>query len=110
SLRPIAPAGSLVLTADTLCVDGGGELIGQPGDRADARRMLAGFRDRTHEVVTGVALLGPGEAEPTTFADTAAVRFGSISDAMLEAYLDSGEWRGKAGGYNLVDRQRDGWP
>ena len=109
---------TVILAADTLCVTcggtsgGGGELIGKPRDRDDARAMLTSFANGVHAVVTGVALLGvgPEDAGPITFADTAHVSVGELTDALLEPYLTSGGWQGKAGAYNLFDRQADGWP
>ena len=44
------------------------------------------------------------------FADTARVRVGALPDALLEEYLASGLWRGKAGAYNLTERVEAGWP
>jgi len=103
---------ALILAADTLCVTTEGELIGKPRDRDDARAMLTSFANSVHAVVTGVALLGAGleDARPVTFADTAHVSIGDLTDALLEPYLTSGGWQGKAGAYNLFDRQADGWP
>lgn len=100
----------LLLAADTICVNEMGELIGQPSSRADAKQMIQSFVNRTHDVVTGVALLHEAEGQTMCFADTAVVLFGDLSDAQLDAYLDTQQWHGKAGGYNLFDRQRDGWP
>lgn len=44
------------------------------------------------------------------FADRAVVRVGPISDEQIEAYVASGNWRGKAGAYNLSERIEAGWP
>ncbi len=123
---------AILLAADTLCVSLSpgreGALIGKPRDRADALSMLQAFMDTDHAVVSGVALIAVGvdtrthpttadpgrdiEAGPTatTFADTAIVTFGRVPAPDLERYLDTDHWRGKAGGYNLFDRQRAGWP
>ncbi len=110
SLAGARPPGGVILAADTICVGPRDELIGQPATRADAAAMLRGFLGVWHEVVTAVALLGDGDAEPTGFADTARVRLEHPGEAAMNHYLDSGQWRGKAGGYNLFDRQDDGWP
>ncbi|MCX5662395.1 MAG: Maf family protein [Planctomycetota bacterium] len=66
--------------------------------------------ERSHDVVTGVALLGADDVQPERFADAAVVNMRRVAAGDLEEYLDSGQWRGKAGGYNLFDRQRAGWP
>ena len=101
---------TIILTADTLCVAPGGQLLGQPGDVIQADTMLHSFQNATHDVVTGIVL---GSADGTvlaTLSDRATVHFGRVSAKQMQAYLTSGAWRGKAGGYNLFDRQAAGWP
>ena len=71
--------------------------------------MIRSFADDTHAVVTGVAIVDSA-GEPTVFHDTATVTLRGLSDAAIDAYLDTDAWRGKAGGYNLFDRQGAGWP
>lgn len=44
------------------------------------------------------------------FEDSTIVSMGMPSDSELGAYLDSGSWKGKAGGYNLSERIDAGWP
>lgn len=103
---------ALILAADTICVDAAGVLVGKPRDYDHARAMLQGFINSEHRVLTGVALLPvamPGQALES-FVDVARVRFGTIEDRSLDDYLGSDDWRGKAGGYNLFDRQAAGWP
>ncbi|HWG06628.1 MAG TPA: Maf-like protein [Beijerinckiaceae bacterium] len=60
-------------------------------------RLLSG---RTHRVYTGVALITPKGAERRRLVET-RVRFKRLSSGEIEAYLASGEWRGKAGGYAI---------
>ena len=96
------------IAADTICVADGG-ILGKPGDALEARRMLQRLQGGVHLTMTGVCLLKPGCAREFVL-DAAKVEFGMIDDTELQAYLDSGEWQGKAGGYNLVDRQAAGWP
>jgi septum formation protein len=112
SLAPKIDGQALILAADTICVDDVGELVGKPHDREHARQMVRSFIQAEHRVITGVALLFVG-ADVTTiesFADTAFVRFGSVGDEQLDDYLATDDWQGKAGGYNLFDRQAAGWP
>jgi len=101
---------TVILAADTICIGADGSPLGQPRNRDDARAMLRSFIGQMHDVVTGVAVVGPHDAEATAFADTAAVNMGHIDANELNAYLDSDHWRDKAGGYNLFDRQAAGWP
>ena len=44
------------------------------------------------------------------FEDSTLLRMGTPSDEDIEAYLASGSWEGKAGGYNLSERIEAGWP
>ncbi|MEM1353403.1 MAG: Maf family protein [Planctomycetota bacterium] len=115
SLARTLSSPALILAADTLCVDHHNRLVGKPRDRDHARAMLRGFANRDHAVVTGVAIqvAGPGQfraGETRAFTDRAVVSFGEVSAQTIEAYLDLDQWRGKAGGYNLFDRQAAGWP
>ncbi|RMH09813.1 MAG: septum formation protein Maf [Planctomycetota bacterium] len=99
----------LILAADTICVMDG-KIIGQPVDEEDARRILELFRDAEHEVLTGVALLNTRTGQRDLFVDVARVRVGHITDEQIDTYLASGQWRGKAGAYNLSERLEAGWP
>lgn len=98
-----------VLAADTVCVQDGC-ILGQPSSAADARRMLHAMRDQTHETLTGLCLISLVDRRRWLLVDRAIVRFGRVSDEEIEAYVGSGEWRGKAGAYNLQDRVQAGWP
>jgi septum formation protein len=111
SLAPgLGGTAAVVLGADTVVVATDGTLLGQPADRDDARRMLHMLMGATHRVVTGVALLKrPGAQAPVVFADSTQVRIGPVGDAELSAYLAGGDWRGKAGAYNLGEL-RGRWP
>lgn len=110
SLRGHVPADSVILAADTICVGMDDELIGQPKDRDDAERMIRHFMQQTHGVVTGAALLTHNMDTPQILTDRTDVTLGALSDVQLAEYLNTDGWRGKAGGYNLFDRQADGWP
>lgn len=102
-------AGTIVLGADTVVIKAG-VLIGKPSDAADAGRIIRLLRAGEHRVVTGVALLCPGTGRRLIFADSATVRVGELSDDHIERYVASGNWKGKAGGYNLFERSDAGWP
>lgn len=105
----------LVLGADTVCVKDG-ELIGQPLDAADAERIIRKLENGSHEVITGVALVPAGAAAAgggevrELFVDRARVRVGTIGEPAIREYIQSGQWRGKAGAYNLRERIEAGWP
>jgi septum formation protein len=98
----------LVLGADTVCV-AHGEILGQARSAADARRMLHLLRNDTHVTITGVCLIDLASGSRTMFVDQTRVHIGRINDRQIEDYLASGEWKGKAGAYNLSERQAAGW-
>lgn len=104
-----AGPGRVVLGADTACVQDG-RLIGTPRDADEAVDILRGFVGRTHDVVTGVALIDTTTQERRMFAERATVTFGEIPEAALAEYAASGRWQGKAGAYNLAERMEAGWP
>ncbi len=110
SLRPAVARDALLLAADTICIGIDGRLIGTPETPEQAETTLRGFVGAAHDVVTGVALVRTRDDRWWFDSDTATVTWGQIGGDALTDYLATGEWRGKAGGYNLFDRQRAGWP
>lgn len=88
----------LVLTADTV-VAVGRRILGKPADEAEAVRFLLLLSGRRHRVITGVALRH-GDRLWTRRVE-AQVKFKRLSDEEVSAYIRSGEWRGKAGGYAI---------
>lgn len=91
----------LVVGADTVVVING-EILGQPRDDDDARRMLRLLSGRWHEVLTGVALLQA--AQVVVEHETTRVRFADMSAEEIEWYVSTGEPRGKAGAYGIQGR------
>jgi septum formation protein len=90
-----------VLSADTtLEIDG--EIIGKPDDAAHAFRILRGLSGREHRVLTCVALANGAELRQRLSIST--VRMRELSDAEIQAYIDSGEPFGKAGAYGIQGR------
>ncbi len=91
--------GSMILSADT--VVGLGRRILPKAEMLDEAsyclRLLSG---RNHRVYTGLTLVTPSGAMRHRLVET-RVRFKRLSQEEMEAYLASGEWRGKAGGYAI---------
>jgi len=90
-----------VLGADTV-VALGGQVLHKPADAADARRMLGALSRARHAVITGVALLGPGPRRRIA-SERTWVRMRPMSEAEIAAYVDCGEWEGKAGAYAIQE-------
>jgi septum formation protein len=91
--------GALVIGCDTdVVIDG--MALGKPADVGRAREFLGLLSGRTHEVLSGLAVLGPGEGEERSGTCASRVTFAEIG-ADAERYLASGEWRDRAGGYAI---------
>jgi septum formation protein len=87
-----------ILAADTVVVVDG-QVVGKPGNAADAARMLRMLSARTHDVITGVCLRGEGFADVRS--ESTRVQFLELSDAEIGGYVASGESMDKAGAYGI---------
>jgi septum formation protein len=101
-----------VLGADTIVIVDG-EILGKPRDSADAARMLRLLSARTHQVVTGVCLVGPrlktGDQQPEAgFEDirseTTLVTVDPLGNDDIHSYVSTGEPTDKAGAYAIQGR------
>ncbi len=91
---------ALVLGADTVIVYRG-RVIGKPADPADARAILSELAGDSHEVVTGISLIGPGIAR--NFTVKTAVRFRPYGPETIERYLQLVSVLDKAGAYAIQE-------
>ncbi len=99
--RARARPGELVLGADTeVVVDE--HVYGKPADAAEARATLQALSGRDHEVMTGIAVAEDGSERSDVAVTT--VRFRALSEAEVDWYLATGEWRERAGGYAIQAR------
>jgi septum formation protein len=98
-----------VLGADTIVIVDA-EILGKPRDAADAARMLRVLSGRTHQVTTGVCLLGPERTknQKNGFEDvrseTTIVAVEALSDDDIRSYISTGEPMDKAGSYAIQGR------
>ncbi len=99
--RSVHRADRLTLGVDTTVVLDG-RVYGKAADRADAARVLGELAGRTHTVVSGLCLLGP-EFELVE-DDATEVTFRKVSPELLDLYVASGEWEGRAGAYAIQGR------
>jgi len=99
----VAAAGSVVLAADTIVVTPSGEIVGKPVDAADARRMLRRLSGTTHVVVTGILVTDAQTGAALSRAVATRVFFARMTDAEIDAYVESGEALGKAGAYAIQE-------
>ena len=96
-----ADLGTAVLGVDTI-VAIGPRIFGKPGDRQAAVATLSELAGRDHAVLSGVCLIHDGATK--TAAARTVVRFRDLTPEQIEAYVASGEWRGRAGGYAIQER------
>ncbi len=106
----------VLLTCDTV-VDIAGQILGKPANADQARQMIGQLAGRTHLVHSAVVLVNGGDhADRWESIDTTAVTCSDVGGAVLDRYIATGEWSGRAGGYAiqghgavLVDSVRGDW-
>lgn len=90
--------GDIVLCADTT-VALGRRILGKPADAAEAEAFLRALSGRRHRVITAVAVRAGDRVWERDVVS--AVKMKRLSDPEIAAYLASGDWHGKAGGYGI---------
>ncbi len=96
--RSVHREGLVTLGVDTTVVLDD-RVFGKAADREDARRMLNRLSGRTHTVVSGLCLLGG--SEDVLAHEATDVTFRLLSHDLVDAYVRSGEWEGRAGAYAI---------
>jgi septum formation protein len=95
--KAVARPGQITLGVDTV-VALEDRIFGKPRDAPQARATLRRLGGRTHEVVSGMAVI-EGDGQPRTGTAVTEVTFRPLDDAWLTWYVGTEEWRGRAGGY-----------
>ena len=94
----------VIMSCDTMLVTADNKLMGKPTRPEQARQMLRKLFDRPHKAVTAVILIDAANPQRRMFfTDTTTVTIEKPSDEDIDEYIRSGEWQGKAGGYNLAE-------
>jgi len=96
--------GCTVIGADTIAYRGK-KIFRKTEDKQIARKILLELSGKIHTVVTGVAVIFP-TGNATAYAARASVRMKKLDGKLLENYLKSGEWRGRAGCYDISGKGR----
>lgn len=94
--------GAYVVASDTV-VGVGRRILPKTEAREEAEACLRLLSGRNHRVFTGVAVRAPDGRESARVVET-RIAMKRLSEDEITAYLDSGEWRGKAGGYGIQGR------
>jgi septum formation protein len=92
----------VVVACDTVA-ECQGTILGKPADRDHARQILKTLRGREHRVYSGLCLWRRPDDWHEVEVDVTTLVMQPLSDAELEAYLDSGAWEGKAGAFGYQD-------
>jgi len=101
SADPGIGEGALVLGVDTI-VALGARVYGKPADADAARETLTALAGRRHAVLSGVCLIEDGHARHAVASTT--VEFRAMDRAQIDWYVETGEWRERAGGYAIQGR------
>lgn len=92
----------LVLACDTVA-ECQGQILGKPGDLDHARQMLRSLSGREHRVLSGVCLWKVPNGKPVVRVAITTLRMDELAPELLDAYLASGQWEGKAGAFGYQD-------
>jgi len=95
--------GTIIIAADTI-VEFNGKIIGKPQDEKQAFQMLKSLANRSHNLMTGVALTEVGGSKIIVDHDITVVTFLDLSDEDIRNYIKIEEWKGRAGAYSIRDR------
>ena len=100
--RAVHAAGQYTLGADTV-VAVGTRVLPKAETEEQARACLELLSGRPHKVLTGVAVICPDGRMARRLSES-RVKFKRLTAGEIDAYLEGGEWRGKAGGYGVQGR------
>ena len=89
-----------ILGADTV-VAAGGKIYGKPKDHQEAIEFLEALQNRTHQVITALALYNGRTHSMSVRTAATKVTFAPMSKEEIEWYVDTGDWHGAAGGYRI---------
>ena len=90
--------GEVIIAADTIVVCDG-QVLGKPRDEEDAFRMLTLLSGREHQVMTGMTVLW--DEGTVTCTEVTDIRFRSLTEKEIHAYIRTGEPMDKAGAYGI---------
>ncbi len=93
---------AVIIGADTL-VYFEGEQIGQAKDYEEAEKIMRKLIGKTHEVCSGVCVINTANNKMLQVLEISKVTLNDVSDETLKEYIASGQYKGKAGAYNIDD-------
>ena len=93
---------AIIVAADTVAICHE-QILGKPANRDDAGRMLQLMSGQRHHVITGVCLWEIPTQKNLAFVEQSTLWMEPLSNSQLEMYLDTGQWKGKAGAFGYQD-------
>jgi len=93
----------IIIAADTI-VEFKGKIIGKAKNKAQAFQILKSLINRSHNLITGVAITELNDPKIVVDYDCTIVTFLDISDNEIRNYINTEEWKGRAGAYSIRDR------
>lgn len=104
--RAVAEPGTLTIGCDTdVAVEG--RLLGKPAGEAQAKSHIEALCRGGHEVLSGLAIVGPEEGRERSGVERTVVTFRPLGPGEVESYVATGEWRGRSGGYAVQGEASD---
>jgi MAF protein len=100
AINPLSAERLVVIAADTAVIDGE-QILGKPGSQRQAIEMLENLRDRTHQVLSGIAVRDTKIDEIFTDLCTTQVEMRNYGEKEIEDYVASGDPMDKAGAYAI---------
>ncbi len=94
---------AIIIAADTI-VEFKGKIIGKAKNKAQAFQILKSLINRSHNLITGVAITELSDPKVVIDYDCTIVTFLDISDNEIRNYINFEEWKGRAGAYSIRDR------
>ena len=95
--------GTVIIAADTI-VDFNGKIIGKAKNEKEAFQILKSLANRSHNLITGIALTGVDDPKIIVDYDITVVTFLDLSDDDIRNYIKIEEWKGRTGAYSILDR------
>lgn len=90
----------IIIAADTVVILGE-KILGKPIDATDAKKMLQSLSNKTHKVITAIAIIDKYEDKTLINSTISKVKFKKLSDREIEDYIKTGEPMDKAGSYGI---------
>jgi len=94
---------AIIIAADTI-VEFKGKIIGKAKNKAQAFQILKSLINRSHNLITGVAITELNDPKVVVDYECTIVTFLDISDNEIRNYIKTEEWKGRAGAYSIRDR------